>query len=137
MPAPWAIAVLLASECGLRSGEVRELRLGDIDMQAGVIHVTRSAAPDDAVRTQAGPTKSDADRRDVTIPATTLAPLSAHLGAHVRLGPDSLILSHADGRPVTSRTLSKAFADACAQANIDTPPPFHALRNLFLSCARL
>jgi len=37
----WAIGILLGAWCGIRSGEMRELRRKDIDVDAGVIHVTR------------------------------------------------------------------------------------------------
>ncbi|HEU4542557.1 MAG TPA: hypothetical protein VFR23_15630, partial [Jiangellaceae bacterium] len=40
-PARYKLMILLASGCGLRQGELFELRRGDVDSAAGVIHVRR------------------------------------------------------------------------------------------------
>jgi len=39
MPKRYQLMVLLASWCGLRFGELAELRRSDIDAKAGVVHV--------------------------------------------------------------------------------------------------
>ena len=42
MPSKYRPMVLLASWCGLRFGELAELRRGDIDVKNGVIHIRRA-----------------------------------------------------------------------------------------------
>jgi len=42
VPAARRVPLLLAGWCGLRSGEVRGLRVEDLDVQAGVVHVRQA-----------------------------------------------------------------------------------------------
>ena len=65
----WALAFW----AGLRLGELRALRWGDVDEKAGVLHVQRSW---DAIEGEVEP-KSSAGVRDIPI----LAPLLPHLAA--------------------------------------------------------
>ena len=44
MPDRLGLAVLIAAWCGLRQGEILELRRGDIDLNRGVIKVRRAVA---------------------------------------------------------------------------------------------
>ena len=69
----WKAAVGLAGYAGLRLGEVRGLRWGDIDFDANVVYVRRSLLPDG----MPVPTKSEAGNRPIPmVPALRRALLT-------------------------------------------------------------
>lgn len=74
IPDPYRVALTLAGWCGLRSGEVRALRLQDIDLGRGVVSVRRGV-----VRLKGqiviGQPKTAAGLRDVAIPPHLLTEL--------------------------------------------------------------
>ena len=80
MPAPYQVAVLMAAWCGLRFGEVAELRRKDIELEDGRLlgppgrHLRRRH------RHRRAP-KSNAGTRDVAIPPHLLPAVRAHLVA--------------------------------------------------------
>jgi hypothetical protein len=79
-PAPTGVP--LASWCALRFGEMIELRRGDVDLDAEVIHVRRAV-----VRVKCcymvGEPKSQAGTRDVAIPPHVVTMIRDHLAEHV------------------------------------------------------
>lgn len=90
MPERYRPMVLLAAWCGLRFGELTELRRKDIDLRDGVIHVRRAvtrAGGDFVVSTP----KSDAGIRDVAIPPHLLPALRSHLADNITGGRDGLL----------------------------------------------
>lgn len=92
----WRMLVLLAAYTTLRFGELSELRRADVDLQAGVLMVTRAVSRTDA-GLEAGPPKSEAGIRDVTVPEFLLPDLAAHLLAHAQPGPDGLLFTAPKG----------------------------------------
>lgn len=74
LPPGQALPVLLAAWCGLRSGEVRALRVGDVDTVTGWIHVRQGVT---RIKGQVivGPPKTPAAIRDVGIPPHVLPAL--------------------------------------------------------------
>jgi integrase len=92
----WRMLVLLAAYTTLRFGELSELRRGDVDLEAGVLMVTRAVSRTEA-GLQAGPPKSEAGIRDVTVPPFLLGDLAAHLAAHAQPGPDGLLFTAPKG----------------------------------------
>ena len=85
MPERYRLMVLLASWCGLRFGELAELRRSDVDAKAGVVHVRRGMVRTTSGRQVKGP-KSDAGRRDVAIPPHLLPAVKDHLKRHAQVG---------------------------------------------------
>lgn len=108
MPAKHRALTLLAIWCGLRFGEITELRRKDIDMTrdadgqlvTGVIHVRRAVA---RVFTEGhgtlviGSPKSDAGIRDVAIPPHLLTVIDSHLREFVATDAESLLFPGAGG----------------------------------------
>ena len=84
MPARWRLGVLLGAWCALRSGEVRELRRGDIDPKRGTIRVSRGVVRAGTI-TYLGPPKTDAATRTVQIPASLIDDVTTHLRDHAQL----------------------------------------------------
>jgi integrase len=92
----WRMLVLLAAWTTLRFGELSELRRRDVDLDAGVLMVTRAVSRTDA-GLEAGPPKSEAGIRDVAVPGFLLPGLAAHLAAHAQPGPDGLLFTAPGG----------------------------------------
>jgi integrase len=119
MPDRYRVMVLLASWCGLRFGELAELRRHDVDLTNGVIHVRRgmvrakSDHPSGAklALLVKGP-KSDAGRRDVTIPPHLLPAVSDHVKRHAQVGPQGLLFPAGHGGHLVPSTLYRVFYPA-------------------------
>ncbi len=128
MPAPWRAAVLIAAWCGLRFGEIAELRRKDIDLDGARVRVRRAVtcvAGTDII----GPPKSDAGTRDVAIPPHLVPALRDHLLAHGAPGRDGLLFRSAGGGHLRS---GSAMHDAFHVARADVGRPdlrFHDLRH--------
>lgn len=90
MPPTLAAVVLLCAWCALRVGEVLELRRRDLDLDRGVVKVTRAVS---WVRGQpiVGTPKSAAGTREVSVPPHIVPALQQHLEKHVRPGADALL----------------------------------------------
>ena len=90
MPAQLGALVLLCAWCALRVGEVLELRRRDLDLNRGVVKVTRAVS---WVRGQpiVGTPKSAAGTREVSVPPHIVPALEQHLEEHVRTGTDALL----------------------------------------------
>ena len=90
MPEHQRVMVLLASWCGLRFGELAELRRSDIDLANGLIQVRRGVVRTKQGRKVKGP-KSEAGRRTVHIPPHLLDAVKDHLRQHAQPGPNGLL----------------------------------------------
>lgn len=96
MPERYRAMVMLSSWCGLRFGEVTELRRKDLDLTNGVIHVRRGVVRSGG-QTVIGSPKSSAGVRDVAIPPHLVPMLKAHRDAMPVRGVDGLLFPAADG----------------------------------------
>jgi integrase len=97
MPDRFRLAVLIASWCGLRYGEIAELRRGDIDLDQQVIRIRRAVARVPGEKPIIGPPKSSAGVRDVSIPPHLLPEFKRHLNDHVTIGARSLLFPSSRG----------------------------------------
>lgn len=112
MPERRRLMVQLATWCGLRFGELAELRRGDVDTKAKVIKIRRGVVrvreQDDDGQTRMArkvkTPKTDAGVRDVPIPPHLLDDVRAHLLAHTAPGRDGLLFPGGDGQHLTSST---------------------------------
>jgi integrase len=111
MPERYRVMVLLASWCGLRFGELAELRRSDVDAKAGVVHVRRGMVRTTSGRQVKGP-KSDAGRRDVAIPPHLLPAVSDHLKRHAQVGAHGLLFPAGHGGHLVPSTLYGVFYPA-------------------------
>ncbi len=95
MPERYQVMTLLAAWCGLRFGELTELRRSDIDLTNRVIRIRRGV-----VRTDdgyvVGTPKSAAGIRDVAIPPHLIPAIKDYLRARVN-GRAGLLFPAADG----------------------------------------
>lgn len=90
MPEAYRMLVLLAAWCGLRFGELAELRRHDLEMGTGILHVRRGVTRV-AGKVTVGSPKSAAGVRDVTIPPHLLPLLDEHMDRFVGSAADALV----------------------------------------------
>ena len=113
MPHRLRLAVLIAVWCGLRQGEIVELRRADIDVTKGVIKVRRAVARVPGEPPIVGGPKSGAGVRDVSIPPHLMPEVERHLEKHVPPAKDSLLFIGRDsGEQLASSTLYRHFYPA-------------------------
>jgi integrase len=113
MPEKYQAMVLLAAWCGLRFGELAELRRSDI--KDGKIHVRRAVVRANGKVIVSTP-KSDAGIRDVSIPPHLVPAIKAHISDHAQFGKDGLLFAAAGGGHLAPATLYKVFYPARAKA---------------------
>lgn len=118
MPDQYRVLTLLAAWCGLRFGELTEIRRRDVDLTAGLLRVRRGV-----VRVSGevivGTPKSAAGIRDVAIPPHLLPLIQKHLEDHAEPGRDGLLFPAASGGHLARSTLYRAYGNARAAAGRD------------------
>jgi integrase len=128
MPDQYRAAVLIAAWCGLRFGEIAELRRRDIDLDGGLVRVRRAVTHVDG-QPVVGVPKSHAGVRDVAIPPHLIEPLADHLRRHVPRGRDALLFTAPGGGQLRGDgVLHEAFHAARAAAG-RPDLRFHDLRH--------
>ncbi|MFC6396003.1 tyrosine-type recombinase/integrase [Luteococcus sanguinis] len=112
LPPGQALPVLLAAWCGLRSGEVRALRVGDVDTATGWIHVRQGVT---RIKGQVivGPPKTPAAIREVGIPPHLLSPLREwRAGLGERRARSAYFFPGRGELPMSEKALRYAFDQA-------------------------
>jgi integrase len=113
MPDRLQLAVLIAAWCGLRFGELIELRRSDIDLKNRVIHVRRAAYRVPGNQVAIGKPKSDAGVRDVAIPPHLLPEIKKHLDSgFAQFGRDGLLFPGTKGAHLAPSALYRHFYPA-------------------------
>lgn len=128
MPERYRLMVLLAAWCGLRFGEVTELRRKDVDLSGGVIKVRRAVTRVNGEFVVGAP-KSDAGIRDVAIPPHLLPVIRDHLAANMT-GREGLLFPSASDS--TKHLMSTAMQNHFVKAREAAGRPdlrFHDLRH--------
>ncbi len=133
MPAHLRMAVLIGGWCGLRYGELAELRRGDLDTRAGTIRVERGVIKVPGGY-QVGPPKTEAGERTVHIPTSLLNDLRQHLRETTGPGPDGLLFGAPNGGHMHSSVFARAFAKAAGSIGHPDATP-HVLRHTHASLA--
>jgi integrase len=104
MPERLRLMVLFASWCGLRFGELAELRRGDVDTKAGVIRVRRGVVRAGG-QVVVGTPKTNAGIRDVAIPPHLLPMVREHLLQHAEAGREGLLFPATGGGHLATSSL--------------------------------
>jgi integrase len=130
VPGRYRALILVAAFSGLRWGELVALRRCDVELDGGVVRVSRKLA---ALRRGMayGPPKSDAGVRTVTLPAAAVAALRPHLRQHVGDGPEALVFTGDKGAQLRSGNFGRAtrWVDTVTAAGLPAGFHFHDLRH--------
>jgi integrase len=133
MPDRYRAMVLLAAWCGLRYGELAELRRGDVELEpgaeppAGVLHVERGVTRV-AGEMIVGDPKSYAGRRSVTVPPHLVPVLVDHLRKHTGDQRDALLFPARHGGHMAPSSLYAVWYPAREKAG-RPDLRFHDLRH--------
>lgn len=104
MPRHHRALTLVCGLCGLRFGEAVALRRRDVNLEARTITVARTATRVGGTKS-AGPPKTDAGRRTVTMPTSLTDAMREHLSEQPVSGRDSLIFPGRDGELLSPTSL--------------------------------
>lgn len=121
--------VLLAAFSGLRFGELSALTRRRVDLDAGTVTVTESAAELHDGSRIVGDPKTDRSRRTVALPPQVAQALRDHLEQYVGAEPDSLVFTGPLGAPIRRGNFHKVWARAREVAGVPTSLHFHDLRH--------
>jgi integrase len=111
MPERYRLMVLLAAWCGLRFGELAELRRADVDLRARVVHVRRGVIRADGGRQVKDP-KSEAGKRDVSIPPHLIPAVHDHLAEHAGRSRNALLFPAMNGDHLSPSSLYAVYHPA-------------------------
>lgn len=116
MPEKYQAPTVVAAWCGLRFGELIELRRKDIlRTENGLVLRIRRAAPRVRGRYVVGDPKSRAGVRNVAVPPHVAEILNAHMKQHTGRGPESFIFStRRAGTRLTASAYGPPFKRAVA-----------------------
>jgi integrase len=134
-PERFRIAVLLGAGCGLRVGEALGLRIGEVDLEAGVLRVSAQlqALPGQPLALR--PPKSYSSIRTVPLPATVADAITEHLCRWPPAAGDDqeLLVRSVTGRPGWPRTFHiRTWRTATTGAGLPGVR-FHQLRHFYAS----
>ncbi|WP_035780026.1 tyrosine-type recombinase/integrase [Arthrobacter sp. H14] len=118
MPDKYRALTLLAAWCGLRFGELTELRRADMDLKNNVLHVRRGVVRVNGAVVIGRP-KSEAGIRDVNIPPHLSTFLEDHRARFAAPGRDGLLFPTVTGGHLAPATLYKSFYKARKAAGRD------------------
>nr|WP_255443605.1 site-specific integrase [Tessaracoccus sp. MC1679] len=128
VPEARRVPLLLAGWCGLRSGEVRGLRVRDLDLDAGVVHV-RQAVVRLKGQLLIGPPKTNAGVRSVAIPPHLLPALRVWAAKQPTRKRDELLFPAGDGHSPLNDSVRREAHDK-GKAAIEMPGlTIHGLRH--------
>jgi integrase len=97
----------------LRPGELVALRRNDIDLLHQLVIVDENA-PEVGGRHTLGPPKSDAGKRQVSIPSSILGDVETHLDRFVAAKPEAWVFTGPRGAPLGESYLASHFREAVA-----------------------
>ena len=125
-------ALSLAGQAGLRAGEIRALRWGDIDFTSNTIHVSRSALPDGTAKEP----KTAAGVRTVPLLPECRRWLVAWRVPSSHTKPTDIVICTAQGQHVAPEHLRRALTAAKEVAKLEDVEgrlSLHSLRHSFAS----
>ncbi|MFD5939922.1 tyrosine-type recombinase/integrase [Streptomyces griseus] len=125
----WRLMVFLGAYGPLRPEEQAELRRKDVDLDDLTVRV-RKAAPELTTGKRAeGPTKSEAGKRLVVLPAFLRNDLRRHLDWYAEKGPDGLLFVGEKGKPFRRSTFGRKWRKARATVGLPENFRFYDLRH--------
>ncbi|HEV3268436.1 MAG TPA: site-specific integrase [Acidimicrobiales bacterium] len=133
VPDKWRLALMLATWCQLRRGEILGLQRRDVDPLHGTIRVERTWTAV-AGKALVGPPKTKAGRRTIAIPPNINEALEHHLSSHVDRDAGAWLFPGDNGAPTYPSSLTRVWSSA--RLAIGRPDlHFHDLRHSGLTWA--
>jgi integrase len=112
MPEHLRVAVLLASWCQLRRGEMLGLRRMDVDPLRSSLNIEITRGPRMGGAEIIKTPKTEAGRRSISIPASILPSIEHHLKTYVGPSLDAPFLVGEKGRPLLVKSLNREWDKA-------------------------
>ena len=112
VPERYRLALLLASWCALRRGEVLGLQRADIDVASAEMHVRRAWSAPMGKAPALGPPKTEKGVRPVIIPSNIVPALISHLERFVGPEPHAWLFATQNGSPLSPRNLDRVWSKA-------------------------
>lgn len=119
MPSELRLLVLLGAWCGLRMGELLELRRSDIDLKAPSVRVARQVQHLTGQSPQVVRPKTQAGARTIALPQHLTPEVKDHLREHAQWGKDGLVFPGNGGAHLVPSTVRVQFKKAAV--SIDLP----------------
>lgn len=129
LPEHWCPLVMTLGGTGMRWGEAAALTVGDVDLNAAVVRITKAQRRGSERRneTTIGPTKTRKSRRTVTLPNEVVAALRPLV---VGRKPKDPLFLQPKGGELVHRRFHQVWQAAIAKAKIADPAPrLHDLRH--------
>ncbi|MEY1676473.1 tyrosine-type recombinase/integrase [Gordonia sp. ABKF26] len=116
MPERYQVAVPVLAWCGLRFGELIELRRKDVVRRdsSTVLRIRRAATLVDN-ELVVGPPKSDAGVRDIHVPPHVAQLLTEHMAQWTGHGPESFVFTTTRGKRLSASAFTKTYKLAVAK----------------------
>jgi integrase len=116
VPEAYRVAVPVAAWCGLRFGELIELRRKDVSVDGDRVTLRiRRAATRVENKLVVGPPKTDAGRRDITVPPHVAVQLREHMHTRTEAGPDAFVFTTTRGQRLSTTAFTKAVKRGFAE----------------------
>jgi integrase len=114
-PEHYRVAVPVAAWCGLRFGELIELRRKDIQTEGDriTLRIRRAATRVDS-KLVVGPPKTDAGIRDVTVPPHVAEQLREHMQKYTGRGPEAFVFTTTRGQRLSTTAFTKVVKNGFA-----------------------
>ncbi|MFF4280263.1 tyrosine-type recombinase/integrase [Streptomyces kronopolitis] len=125
----WRLMVFLGAYGPLRPEEQAELRRKDVDLDDLTVRVRKAAPELTTGRRAEGPTKSEAGKRLVVLPAFLRNDLRRHLDWYAEKGPDGLLFVGEKGKPFRRSTFGRKWRKARAKVGLPENFRFYDLRH--------
>jgi integrase len=115
VPEHYRVAVAVAAWCGLRFGELIELRRKDVHVSGDrVVFKIRRAATIVGKKLEVGAPKTDAGNRDVTVPPHVAQMLKTHMKAHTGAGQEAFVFTTTRGQRLSKTAFTKTVKNGFA-----------------------
>lgn len=132
LPGKYKMLILLATWCGLRYGELCELRRKDVIRRSKILRISRGVVKVGGEFVVS--TTKTGKGRDVAVPPHIWADLLDHIAEHAEAGPEGLLFPAAKGGHLSQSSMFKVYDRA--RTKIDRKDlRFHDLRHTGLTLA--
>ena len=122
---------LIAIHCGLRIGEVLALKIQDVDLEKGILHVRRTTTLDKQGHTILGNrTKTPSGERDIVLTELT-QPVLEHAIKNMKPNENDLLFCNNAGNVLTDSALNSCLKRICQFIGIEDNAHNHKLRHSY------